>query len=238
MDMKKDIIPAAKFNLLIKVILVLFIILMSWFSYTEYTTFDDYLNNDESELSYEFEDLSFKMDSVQKGSQEKMIRFVTLKELSYLAPEQEQDQILSTNSGYTKMTGLESHPSFIIRDEHTSFWRSQYILLNILKFGGFIGFLIFSLLFAGVNFQQNRKFFTSEVKNLIYWLGFGVYAYFFLEMILYGRMILFLNEEFYLVEHIVGGDSEELLWLGIALIIAASFIEKAIPMQQEQDLTV
>jgi magnesium-transporting ATPase (P-type) len=238
MDMKKDIIPADKFDLLIKVMLILFIFLMSWVSYTEYATFNDYLKNDKSELTYEFDDLTFKLDSLQKSPQKEVIRFVTLKELSYSASEQQQDQILSSNFGHTKMTGLESHPSFIIRDEHTSFWRSQYILLNALKFGGYIGFLIFTLLFANINFQQNRKFFTSEIRSLIYWLSFGVFAYFFLEMILYGRMILFLNEEFYLGEHIVGGGSEELLWLGIALIIAVSFIEKAIPMQNEQDLTV
>lgn len=238
MDIKKDLIPTNKFNLLLKIALALFIILMSWFSYTEYLTFNDFLKNDGNELTYEFDNLIFNIDSVQKGSQKEMIRLVTLKELSYPASEQEQSEILSRNVGLTKIMGLQSHPSFIIRDEHTQFWRSQYILLNVLKFGAYIGFLIFSFLFAGINIQQKRKFFTSEIRNLVYWLGFGVFAYFLLELILYGRMILFLNKEFYLGEHIVGGDSEELVWLGLVLIIVVIFIEKAIPMQQEQDLTV
>lgn len=238
MDLTKDIIPKKQFYLAIQLLMLASIIMMGWFTYLEYKNFDEFMLNDRKESSFEANDLIFRSDSVQQGTQSKLVRYVTVKELSYPATEQQEDQILNQNFGYATMTGLESYPSFMIRNEHTSFWQSQYTLSIALKYGGHVGFMIFVIVFVAVNFKQDQKIFTKEKKYLIYGLSMGLFAYFFLEMVLYGRMILFLNEEFYLGEHIVGGVSEPLLWLAMALTIFVTYIEKGIPMQEEQDLTV
>jgi len=123
-------------------------------------------------------------------------------------------------------------------DEHRSFWKSQYILNILLYAGSIIGFMIIGLFFVEYQFKQQQKLFTKEIKLLVAGLCFGTYLIFFLNIILYGRMISFLNSEFYLGESLVGGIENGLLLLGLTLTFLLVFLERAIPIQREQDLTV
>lgn len=69
-------------------------------------------------------------------------------------------------------------------------------------------------------------------------LFFLIFAGFIIKAVLYGRMIHFLNNEYYLSESLTGGISQEFVFLSVAFLFIIIFLERAVPLQKEQDLTV
>ncbi len=188
-------------------------------------------------IDYEIGHLKLNKVKASTDTEEAYV-YVTYKGISYLAPQENQTEELSTNFGFTKMTGLESYPSFLVIEKHKAFWKSQFYLEILFRYAGFAVIFITMLVFSELNFKQNNKLFTKEVKWGLGGFMFVIYGAYFGGYFLYGRMILFLNKEFYLGESIVGGGSQELLFMGTILLFLFIVFERAIPIQKEQDLTV
>lgn len=224
-------------------LVVTFIIVMTWAFYTSISDVNRLMNAsvppiEGIENKFEIKKLKLTKTTIPSGNGEKTVLFVTTKELSYLASKSQQLEIISTNYGFAKMSGLESPPSFLVLDKYKTFWKSQFYFEIIFRYGGLTFFFGLIFLLVELNFNQGKKLFTKEVKRVIYGLIFSIYGAFFLEAFLYGRMINFLNKEFYLGESLTGGFSQELLILATALLFLTIFIEKGVPIQNDQDLTV
>ena len=69
----------------------------------------------------------------------------------------------------------------------------------------------------------------------MFWLIFtgGV-----IKALLYGRMAHFLNSEYYLGESLTAGISNEYVLLLVVFLWIIVFLERAVPMQKEQELTI
>ena len=238
MDLKKDIIPRIWFYRLIKLIASGGIIYLIWSATTTVDEYNTFFEDESTVERFEFDGLSFHRQTILRGEEEELVRYVTVSDLSYEAAEEVRQSILESNFGDTKMIGLQSAPSFFIQKEQRAFWQ-QFIYQKIfLFFGGLAALMGLLIVWADLNFKQESKLFTKEVKYLIYITFFGVYAYALLDTFMYGKMIHFLNKEFSLGESLVGGSLTEMTFLGVALLILAGAIQKAIPIQKEQELTV
>ncbi|MDZ7808436.1 MAG: hypothetical protein U5K71_15190 [Gracilimonas sp.] len=164
--------------------------------------------------------------------------YISVTDLSYRPLNYKSTEILSMASENTKILGLLSHPSFLVKEADLPFWKSQFqLIIGFTVFGWLIliGFLIGMAITIT---RQQQKLFTREIYHWVLGLYFLIFAGFLAHPILYGRMIHFLNTEFYFGEPLTSGISvEPVLGLGILLFLII-FLEKAIPMQNEQDLTV
>lgn len=227
----------------IRFLVVLTVLGVTWAIYSSTSAFNNIMDIsippvDGIENKFEIGNLKLTKASIPLGNSKKTVVYVTTKELTYLASTPEQIQTISTNYGFSKMTGLESYLSFVVLDKHKAFWSSQFYLEILFKYVGLTVFMGLLFLFVEINFRQGKKLFTKEVKWIIYGLIFSIYGAYFLGAFLYGRMIHFLNKEFYLVESLTGGLSQELLILATVLLFLIIFVEKGIPIQNDQDLTV
>lgn len=214
---------------------------MIYEGYTEIQTFssvfDEYTIEEQQRLTYEIGYLQItKINGITANGHESN-RFVTIKGLRYPTTINEQlREIEESANGF--IPGLVSHPSFMVTNTNESLWKSQfYWLLFIYSAGSSIASLLFVWL-AILLVKQRERLITKEIK-------FGIYAFFWLIMggyilngILFGRMIHFLNNNYDLGEKLTAGISNELLTLATAILVLIVFIERAIPIQQEQDLTV
>lgn len=226
-----------------RVLAFIFIPGMIWGIFTSIEEFNLMMDKSSAPVEYienrfEIGNLKLTKTQVDLTGDSKIVLYVTSKDLQYTASNSKQQEIISSNFGFTKMTGLESFGSFLVSEENESFWISQFYLEIIFRYRGLT--LIFTLLFfyAEVNIRQGKKLFTKEIKWFLLALYGLVFFAYLIKAFLYGRMILFLNRNYSIGESVVGGLSQELFWLLIPLLFLIIFIEKAIPIQQEQDLTV
>lgn len=241
MDIKKNF-KTQNMRIFSWVICIPTIVIMMWSIFTsigELNKLLDYSTPSVEKIVSDFEinNLKLTKTTINKTEIEKTYIYVTTKDLSYLASKTDQSKTISTNFGFTKMIGLESYPSFLVTEKHESFWRFQFYLEIIFNYGGFALLFLILFIYSEVNFKQERKLFTKEIKWVFVGLSGTFLGAYFIELLLYGRMIYFLNTEFYLGESLVGG-SQYLLNLGIIFLFLSILIDKAIPMQEEQELTV
>lgn len=238
MDLTKDIIPQKYFYGLLFAFLGFSMIGIIWLGFTEVETFDQLFDASEVDagetIVYSIGPLTLSKTNVD----DTLYTYVSVSDLSYTPSPSKKADILSSSLANTKMLGLYSHPSFMINAEERSFWRSQFYLHMGFTFGSLFIFMAFILGFSIINIKQKQKLFTKEVYRWVYGFYFMIIAGFIIYPIIYGRMIYFLNAEFYLGETLTSGIADEPLFaLGI-LIFLIIFLQKAIPMQKDQDLTV
>ena len=238
MDLTKDIIPRIWFYRLMKLFASTSIIYFIWQATSTVDEYNAFFDDESTVERFEFDELTFQRETILRGEEEQLVRYITVSNLSYEPEDEIRQEILQSNFGYTKITGLQSAPSFIIRKEQRSFWQKFMYQKIFLFFGGLAAFMGMVIVWVDLNYKQEAKLFTKEIKYLIYGTFFGVYAFTFIDAFMYGRMIHFLNKEFYLGESLIGGAFTEMTFIGAALLILVIAIEKAIPIQQEQDLTV
>lgn len=238
MDLQKDIIPKDHFQKLLIAFMCLLPVFIIWAGIEELNEFNSVFNANEVKAG---ETINYTMDplSITKSNlTDSTYTYVSVTDLSYRPPNSNTTEILNSAQKNTKMLGLLSHPSFIVKKSDLSFWRSQFYLqigLNILGPLILIGFLLGMTITI---FKQQQKLFTKEIYRWVLGLYFLIFAGFLAHPILYGRMIHFLNTEFYLGEKLTSGISPEpLIGLGILFFVIV-FLQRAIPMQNEQDLTV
>lgn len=242
MDMEKNF-ESQNMRIFLWIVCIPAIAIMIWSIFASISDFNELLDHSAPPVAkivndFEINNLKLTKTTITEAEAEKTVVYVTTKELSYLASKADQNKIISPNFGFTKMTGLESYPSFLITKKHEGFWKFQFYLEIIFKYGGLIFLFLILFIYSEINFKQERKLFTKEIKWVFAGLCFAFLGAYFIELLLYGRMIYFLNTEFYLGESLVGGGSQYLLNLGIVFLFLIIFIEKAIPIQEEQDLTI
>lgn len=238
MDLQKDIIPQEHFQKLMIAIMFVFPILIAWNGVNELKEFNSVFNANEIKagetLNYTMEPLSITKINLD----DTIYTYVSVTDLTYQPSNSKAKEILSSVPGYSKILGLLSHPSFLVKKSDLTFWRSQFhLLIGLNVFGWFI-LISFLIGISITNIKQEQKLFTKELYRWALALYFLIFAGFLAHPILYGRMIHFLNTEFYLGEKLTSGISPEpLLVLGI-LFFVIIFLQKGIPIQNDQDLTV
>jgi len=237
----KDLIPKTVFQKLFIGFISLTVLLIIYNGYNEFqnflSVFNEFTIEEKQRVTYEIGYLQITKINEVKANGQKSNRFVTIKGLSYPASTNEQLREIG-GSDNRFITGLVSHPSFKVTDTNESFWKSQFYWL-IFLYGA--GTSIASLLFAGLAVlmvKQKERLFTKEIKHGIHAFFWLIMGGFILKGILFGRMIHFLNNNYGLGEKLTAGISNELLTLATAILILIVFIERAIPIQEEQDLTV
>ena len=238
MDLQKDIIPKEKFQKMMVFILCLFPIIFIWTGIKELTDINTIFQADDIEagevVTYTLEPLHLTKIHLD-GT---VYTYVSVTDLSYRPPNSKATDILSSAPEYTKVLGLLSHPSFMVKASHLDFWKAQFYLQIALKFLGWILFVGFLIGISITNIKQQQKLFTREIYRWVLGLYFLIFAGFIAYPILYGRMIHFLNTEYNLGEPLTSGiATKPLLGLGI-LFFVIIFLQRAIPIQNEQDLTV
>lgn len=241
MDLTKNIIPKKRFTNLVLALLVFLLGFVFWSGYQEYQDLSKILGTENtSKLErLNFETKYLQVSKVYTDTNSDVIKnYVTVLELVESPSDNDKEKILESNFGFSKMIGLVNHPSFLITDKTESFWKSQ-IYLEF--FYNTVGFLIIYLVFIIliVRFQkQNSKLFTQYVGKIFVVLSAFFYLSFFVDMIIYGRLMMFLNKTYYLGESITGGGSQQTLNIGIALFFIGIIIQQASTLQEEQDLTI
>jgi hypothetical protein len=236
-----DLIPKTGFQKILIGFLTLTALLIIYNGYNEFqkfpTVFDEFTIEEQQRVTYEIGYLQITKISDVSANGQKLTRFVTIMGLSYPATTNEQLREIGESSNRL-MPGLISHPSFLVTGTNESFWKSQfYWLLFLYGAGPVIAGLLF-VGFAVLMFKQKERLFTKEIKNGIHAFFWLIMGGFFLNGILFGRMIHFLNNNHGLGEKLTAGISNELITLATAILILIVFIERAIPIQEEQDLTV
>lgn len=185
-------------------------------------------------------DLKLTKIEVEQDGETRIIRYVTVLSISRPALYGEQVQVLQTSDHAKPISDLSGHPSFLIQDNHERFWKSQFLMLKLFSSGGAFLYAVLAGAFAWVYFREGEKYFTRDIKRIIHGFCILVLAGIVLYTIFYGRMVLFLNNEFNMNEPLLSGLSEMYNWtfLLLAVLFLYAFIEKAIPIQEEHDLTV
>ncbi len=237
----EDLIPKSVFQKILIGGLMLMTAFIIYSSYQEFQSFKTIFEDEKIDLeigTYEIGYLRVTKLNVTEEESPVSRRFITVIGLSYPTTIDEQIEKIQHNSDKVKLSGLVSHPSFLISDENESFWKSQfYWIMFLFGAGPTLASLLF-VVFTVLMVKQKEKLFTKEIK-------YGIHTFFWLIMgglvfnsILFGRMIYFLNNNYGLGEKLTAGISNELLTLATALLVLIVFIERAIPIQEEQDLTV
>lgn len=241
MDLTKNIIPEKKFNNLVTALLITFFGFILWNGYTEYKDLAKVLN---TEIAPKLERLDFDTKFLQvskiytEGDSKTGKNYVTFLALEDSPSANEKGRLLESNFGFSKMTGLVSHPSFLITDKTQSFWKSQiYLEFFYSTIGLLIIYLLYIILIRRIQKQKN-KLFSQDIGKVFLILSAFLYLSFFVDMIIYGRLMLFLNKTYYLGETITGGGSQQTLNIGVALFFIGMIIQGASTLQEEQDLTI
>jgi hypothetical protein len=202
-----------------------------------HSVFEDSLPAGQQTASIEIGGLTLTKASIDTSEQSQTVQYVTVKDLNYTPSKEERTKILKSNRGLTRMTGLMGHPSFLVNKDN-QFWKSQFYLEWGFQFGGLLVLGVLLIVITEINFRQNKKLFTKEIKRLFFGLFFLIFTGLVIEAVLYGRVMHFLNNQYYLGESLTGGISTEYVFLLAVFFWIITFFERAVPMQQEQDLTV
>jgi len=190
--------------------------------------------------SIETNNLKMTKIEVEQGDNTRIDRYVSVLSISRPALYNEQVQILQKADQIKPISDLTGHPSFLIHEKHETFWISQLLMLHLFSSGGALLYFILSISFAWIYFREGEKYFTRDIKRIIHGFCLLVLAGFVIYTFLYGRLAYFLNKEFNMNESLLSGLSEmnDWMFLLLAVLFLYAFIEKAIPIQEEQDLTV
>jgi len=190
--------------------------------------------------SIETNNLKMTKIEVEQGGNTRIDRYVSVLSISRPALYNEQVQILQKADQIKPISDLTGHPSFLIQEKHEPFWKSQILMLHLFSSGGALFFVILSVAFAWIYFREGEKYFTRDIKRVIHGFFLLVLAGIVIYTFLYVRLAYFLNNEFNMYESLHSGISEMYEWtfLLLAVLFLYAFIEKAIPIQEEQDLTV
>ena len=236
-----DLIPKPIFQTIVLGFLVIVMILIAFNGYQKYQDINQYFEDESTEnqpLVYEIGYLHIAKVNHSADNNRKTRQYVTITGLSYPISEYEELSEDQMESNGLLIPGLVSHPSFVVTDENKSFWKSQFYWVLTYHTGGSL--LLFMLIFAAalLRFRQGQKLFTKELKYAVYAFYGLIMAGYFLYAIIFGRMIYFLNQSTALNESLTAGISPELLNVGVVLLILIVLIEQAIPIQEEQNLTV
>jgi hypothetical protein len=241
MDWQSNFMKENHFRWLVLGLMSWLVLFLIWGGISElqsfHSVFDDSPQANEKINSFDIGDLALTKTSINTNGESKNVRYVTVKDLNYNPSHKEGSDILKENNGNTIMMGLMGHPSFLVKADK-EFWKSQFYLEWGFRFGGWLILIIFLIVITEVNFQQNKKLFTTKIKRLFSGLFFLIFAGFIIKAVLYGRMILFLNNNYYLGEPLTGGVSNEYVFLLAVFLWIIVFFERAVPMQKEQDLTI
>lgn len=210
-----------------------------WEGVDRYQAFNQILQNEPiEEVESEIELLNLKFTKIRPEQNSAIYQYVTLKNLSENAPLDDRISKLEQASDSNPIDNLVGFQSFLLEEKHNNFWKTQFIFLLILYYGGWSLACLFFGIFGYLNLKQDDKLLTKEIKRLIESAFFlflmGSLGYEFLN----SRTINFLNEQFNLSESTGIMSSTELNWVLMALLLAYALIAKAVPVQEEQDLTV
>jgi len=189
--------------------------------------------------SIETKNLKMTKIEVAQGGKTRIDRYVSVLSISKPALYNEQVQILQKADQIKPISDLTGHPSFLIHEKHETFWKSQFLMLHLFSSGGALFYAILAVAFAWVYFREGERYFTRDIRRFIQCF-FLVLAGFVIYTFLYSRLAYFLNKEFNMNESLLSGLSEMYDWtfLLLAVLFLYAFIEKAIPIQEEQDLTI
>ena len=220
------------------IVLVGLSVIFIWEGINDFRTFNQIMQDeqitglDESEI--EKLNLSFTRIETESGR----YRYASVRNLVYHKSQDEIAATLQQADADSPIAGISSSPSFLINEQHTDFWRTQFILRLVLHYGGLILLCIFFGIFGYLNLKQDNKLLTREVEQLLgasFFLAFmGWIGYYMLNR----WTISFLNSEFNLAESTSALSTNEIYFTMLALMLAYSLIAKAVPVQEEQDLTV
>ena len=236
-----DLIPKPIFQTIVLGFLVITMILIAFNGYREYQATSKFFEDESTESQssvYEIGYLHITKVNHSADNNRKTRQYVTITGLSYPISEYAELSEVQMESNGLLMPGLVSHPSFVVTDENKSFWKSQFYWVLAYHSGGYL--LLCMLIFAAtlLRFRQGQKLFTKELKYAVYAFYGLIMAGYFLYAVIFGRMIHFLNQSTALNESLTAGISPELLNVGVVLLILIVLIEQAIPIQEEQNLTV
>ena len=163
--------------------------------------------------------------------------YVSVLNLDQQTPRPLRDNILLAPSNQErKMYGLEGHPSFVLNKSDTTFWKWQFYLQILFYTGGYLIMGILFIIFNEMKFR-NKKLFITPIKNII--LSFALLFLFgiFIKWSIDWRLFNFLNDHYYLGEN-MPPLSNTLLYIGTPTFIFALYLEQAVHLQKEQDLTI
>ncbi len=238
MDLQNDFIPKERFQKMMALLMCLLPVILIWSGLEElnklHATFEAEIIEAGEVINYTLEPLSITKVNVDNT----IYTYVSVTDLSYRPSDTQISDLLSSANKHIKTLGLLSHPSFIVEDSDIAFWKSQFYLQIGLDFLGWFLFIGVLIGLSVTNVLQQQKLFTTEVYRWVLGLYFLIFAGFIAHPILYGRMIHFLNSEYFLGESLTSGfEQGPLIVLGI-LFFLIIFLQRAIPIQNEQDLTV
>jgi len=241
MDWKSNFIKENHFRWLVLGLMGSLVLFTIWAGIKELQTFqsvwDDSFPAEKQTNSYEIGNLTLTKTSIDTSGQSQTVRYVTVKDLHYTPSKEQRTNVLKTNKGLTKIMGLMGHPSFLINNDE-GFWKSQFYLEWGFRFGGWLIIGSLLIVITEINFRQNKKLFTKEIKQLFFGMFWLIFTGGLIKALLYGRMIHFLNNEYYLGKSLTGGISNEFVWLSVIFLWIILIFERTIPMQKEQDLTI
>lgn len=211
-----------------------------WKSSDDYRSFNKIIHSQDISVPGEsvVEVFNLTITGISSGQGNNYYRYITMGGISESAPLDDRIAKLEQSEGVAAIAGLESFPSFLVKEEHKPFWNTQFTLFFILKYGGWIGFCLFVGVFGYLNLKQDDKLLTKEIERLIQGAFFlflvGYFAFDFLN----NRSINFLNDEFQFSASTGILLSYEMNFVLMALLLTYIIIAKAIPVQEEQDLTI
>jgi hypothetical protein len=213
---------------------------MIWEALDDYRSFKKIIHFEEISAAEEsfIKVLNLKITGISTGQDGTYFRYVTVGSISESIPLDERIVELEQSDGASAITRLESIPSFLVKEEHTSFWKTHFTLMFMFKYGGWIAFCIFCGIFAFVNLKQENKLLTKEIEHLIQGSFFiiliGVFVYDHVNI----RMINFLNDEYQFSASAEALSSSQMYFVLSLLLLTYTIITKATQVQEEQDLTV
>ncbi|MEQ9278620.1 MAG: DUF2975 domain-containing protein [Balneola sp.] len=241
MDLTKNIIPEEKFNNLILALFTLISVSIFWNGYNEYNDLSKVLNCESASklerLEFDTKYLKVSKAYLEDSSNHK-INYVTVLALESTPSDVTEEKVLESNFGFSKMTGLISHPSFLINNDSESFWKSQIYLEFFYGFGSMLIICVFLIALLRINEKKQNRIFSKEIGKTFNYFTALLLVSFFLDMLIYGRLMVFLNETYYLGESITGGGSQLKLFIAAIFIFLGNVIQRGNTLQEEQDLTI
>lgn len=246
MILNKNIIPDSLFQKVIIGLILIFAGFSIWTSFTAFQHIQSMLNKDISPTSTEgmgaySSNFSVHLKSfkfTKTANIDTAFTYVTLTDLTVSPSTDEAFEILTSASKNDKILGLSSHPSFFVSNEQRSFWKTQINLELGFLVGAFLTLIFAVIWLFSIRIDLYKKLFTKEIYRWVMTFFFILFAGFMMDALLYARKINFLNNEFNLGLSPTGGVSPTMMFVLFLLLFVLIFLRKAIPMQNEQDLTV
>jgi len=211
-----------------------------WEASDNYSAFNKIIHGEEISVPGEsvVELFNQKITGISNGQDGTYYRYITVGGISESMPLDDRIAELEQSDGVAAIAGLESSPSFLVKEEHRSFWKTHFTLMFMFKYGRWIAMCLFFGAFAYYNLKQDDKLLTKEIERLIQGAFFLFLIGYIAFDLLNNRMINFLNDEFHFSASAKIFSSNEMYFVLMALLLAYIIISKATPVQEEQDLTV